>query len=88
MKTKYFPNISGRLLLVLCGAGIVSVGAGCNNAGEGALSGAALGAGGGAILGSLSGNAGAGAAIGAIGGALFGGVLGDQNDRRDHRYCR
>lgn len=58
------------------------VSAGCNNAGEGALSGAAIGALAGLGIGSLTGSAGAGAAIGAIGGAVGGAVLGDQNERR------
>jgi len=55
--------------------------AGCNNAGQGAVSGAAIGALGGLAIGSLSGNAGAGAAIGAVSGAVVGGVIGDQNRR-------
>lgn len=58
-----------------------SISAGCNNAGEGALSGAALGAGAGAIIGSFTGSAGIGAIIGGAAGALGGGVLGDQNAR-------
>lgn len=58
-----------------------AVTAGCNNAGEGALSGAAIGALAGLGIGSLTGSAGAGAAIGAIGGAVGGAVLGDQNER-------
>lgn len=59
----------------------MSVSAGCNNAGEGALSGAALGAGAGAIIGSFTGSAGLGAIIGGAAGALGGGVIGDQNAR-------
>lgn len=54
---------------------------GCNNAGEGALSGAAIGALGGLAIGSLTGSAGAGAAIGAVSGAVGGAVIGDQNER-------
>lgn len=54
---------------------------GCNNAGEGALSGAALGALGGLAIGSLSGDAGKGAAAGAVIGGVGGAVIGDQNDR-------
>ncbi len=57
---------------------------GCNNAGQGLLSGGALGAGAGAIIGSLSGNAGTGAAIGAVAGGLGGAVIGDQNERRQY----
>ncbi|MGQ0627533.1 MAG: glycine zipper family protein [Phycisphaerales bacterium] len=55
--------------------------AGCNNAGEGAVSGAGLGALGGLAIGSVFGAAGKGAIIGAAGGALIGGVAGDQNQR-------
>lgn len=54
---------------------------GCNNAGEGAFSGAALGALAGMGLGSLSGDMGKGAAAGAIIGGVGGAVLGDQNRR-------
>jgi hypothetical protein len=60
--------------------------AACNNAGEGALSGAALGAGGGAIIGSMFGKAGKGAIIGGAAGGLGGAVLGDQNSRRPSGY--
>jgi hypothetical protein len=56
--------------------------AGCNSAGEGALSGAGIGALAGMGIGSLSGNMGKGAAAGAIGGAILGGIIGDQNSRR------
>ncbi len=61
---------------------------GCNNAGEGALSGAAIGALGGLAIGSMTGSAGAGAAIGAIGGAVAGGVIGDQNERNSRSANR
>lgn len=54
---------------------------GCNNAGEGAFTGAAVGALGGLAIGSLSGNAGDGAIIGAVSGAAAGAVIGDQNAR-------
>ncbi len=58
------------------------MGSGCNNAGEGALSGAAIGALGGMGIGSMSGDMGEGAAIGAIIGGIGGMILGDQNARR------
>jgi uncharacterized protein YcfJ len=64
---------------ILVSTALVSVG--CENAGQGAVSGGAIGALGGLAIGSLSGNAGAGAAIGAISGAVAGGVIGDQNQR-------
>lgn len=59
--------------------------AGCNNAGEGAFSGAAVGALTGLTIGSIFGEAGTGAAVGALGGAAIGGVIGDQNQRADRR---
>lgn len=73
----------------------VSTLGGCNSAGEGLFSGAALGALTGLALGSLSGNAGEGAVAGTIIGAAGGAVLGDINERErensryrgsDHRY--
>lgn len=70
-----------------CAAAIVAVAslAGCENAGQGALTGAAVGSLGGLAIGSLSGDAGKGAAIGAIGGAVAGGIIGDQNRRAEER---
>lgn len=64
-------------------AGIVVTGlmSGCDNAGQGAVSGASIGALSGLAIGSLSGNAGRGAAIGAVAGGAGGAVLGDQNRR-------
>lgn len=64
-------------------AGIALASAGCNNAGQGALTGAGLGALAGMGLGSLSGNMGTGAAAGAIIGGVGGAIIGDQNRRRD-----
>ena len=55
---------------------------GCENAGQGALTGAGLGALGGMAIGSLSGDMGKGAVIGAVAGGLGGLVVGDQNSRR------
>lgn len=55
--------------------------AGCNNAGEGAFSGAALGALAGMGLGALTGDMGKGAAAGAIVGGIGGLIIGDQNER-------
>lgn len=66
-------------------AGLALVGAsvsGCNNAGQGALSGATLGALAGMGIGSLSGDMGKGAAAGAIIGGIGGAVIGDQNRRK------
>ncbi|MBL4809705.1 MAG: hypothetical protein JKY43_06565 [Phycisphaerales bacterium] len=58
---------------------------GCETAGEGLFTGAALGALTGVALGSLSGNAGEGAITGTIIGAAGGAILGDQN-RRNREY--
>lgn len=71
--------------------GVALGSAGCDNAGQGAVSGGAIGALGGLAIGSLTGSAGAGAAIGAVSGAVAGGVIGDQNRRaqdqqQDMRY--
>lgn len=81
-----------RIVSLLAGvacAGSMVFATGCNNAGEGALSGAALGALGGLAIGSLTGSGGRGAAIGAVAGGLGGAVLGDQNERNSRdRYRR
>lgn len=68
--------------------GTLLVASGCNNAGEGALTGAGIGAVTGLIIGSYTGNAGAGAAIGAAVGGAGGAIIGDQNERneRNHRH--
>lgn len=69
-----------RVATVLCLLGVVML-AGCESAGQGAVSGGAVGALSGLAIGSLSGNAGAGAAIGAVTGAVGGALIGDQNRR-------
>ena len=66
----------------LAGMGLV---AGCDNAGQGAFTGAGLGAASGAIIGSLTGSAGKGALIGAAAGAVGGAVIGDQNARNTRK---
>ncbi len=71
----------GSVLALVSAAGLV----GCENAGQGAVSGGAIGALGGLAIGSLSGDAGKGAAIGAISGAIAGGIIGDQNNRAAER---
>lgn len=57
--------------------------AGCQNAGEGAVTGAGIGAVTGLAVGSLTGAAGAGAAFGAETGAIMGGVEGGDNAKRE-----
>lgn len=79
-------GMNGRLtklasVTVIAGAFMATT-TGCDNAGEGALSGAALGALAGMGIGSLYGDMGKGAAIGAIAGGLGGLFVGDQNERR------
>ncbi len=60
---------------------------GCDNAGEGLFSGAALGAVTGLVIGSMSGNPGEGAALGAVIGGAGGAIVGDQNERnRENAY--
>ncbi|MCA9304199.1 MAG: hypothetical protein KC996_08760 [Phycisphaerales bacterium] len=95
MKITTSKNTKRATALIGSTLAIVSL-SGCNNAGEGLFSGAALGATTGLILGSMDGNAGKGAAIGAIAGGLGGAIIGDQNDRNanqrnnynSHRHVR
>lgn len=75
------PRVRRSCVVLALMAGMLGAG-GCNNAGEGALSGGMLGALAGMGLGSLSGNMGKGAAAGAIIGGIGGLLIGDQNDRR------
>jgi hypothetical protein len=80
MKTP--KTLTARFAAVsLIGGAMLFTTSGCNNAGEGALSGAALGSLVGMGLGSLSGNMGKGAAAGALIGGLGGLIVGDQNQR-------
>ena len=65
----------------LIGVTMLLTTSGCNNAGEGLFSGAALGSLVGMGLGSLSGDMGKGAAAGALFGGLGGVIIGDQNQR-------
>ena len=80
-----------RTLAITAGLGATLTLSGCNSAGEGLFTGAALGAATGLIIGSMNGEAGEGAAIGAVLGGLGGAVIGDQNKRnarnaRDQRH--
>lgn len=81
-KIRIYRGTRTVVLALALGTGLLG---GCENAGQGAVSGGAIGALGGLAIGSLSGNAGAGAAIGAISGAVAGGFIGDQNRRADER---
>ena len=60
----------------------------CQNAGQGALSGAAIGATGGALIGNQSGEAGKGALIGGLGGAAVGGLIGNENQKKSQTNYR
>jgi len=85
MFTKKSNRIVGASALAMA---TLLASSGCDNAGEGALGGAAVGALGGLAIGSLSGNAGAGAAIGAVAGGATGAVIGDQNRRKEEQSRR
>ena len=76
----------GKLKAVMFSGAILSMGmlGGCDNAGEGLFTGAALGAVTGLVIGSINGDAGEGAAIGAVLGGAGGAIVGDQNER--NRY--
>ncbi|MFO0858208.1 MAG: glycine zipper domain-containing protein [Phycisphaerales bacterium] len=81
MKSINKQSVLSRTGLAVAGLAIVTTLSGCNNAQEGFLSGASLGALAGMGLGSLSGDMGKGAAAGAIIGGLGGAIMGDQNAR-------
>lgn len=73
------------LCAALAAAPMLGLLTGCENAGQGAVSGASVGALSGLAIGSMSGNAGRGAATGAIVGGVGGAVVGDQNRRQNQR---
>lgn len=75
---------TGMLLGVL-GLALGSMG-GCETAGEGLFTGAAMGAVTGLAIGSLNHDAGEGAAVGAIVGGVAGSIIGDQNEDRREGY--
>lgn len=74
-------RVTKAALISLIGGTMLLTTSGCNNAGEGLFSGAALGSLVGMGLGSLSGDMGKGAAAGALIGGLGGVIIGDQNQR-------
>jgi len=80
------------IIIALSGAFVLMTAAGCygpeglSPRATGALAGGALGAGGGALIGSAMGAPGTGALIGGVGGALGGYALGNEIQRR--RYYR
>ena len=79
---KHFKTRTSRTVFMsIVGGAILLTTSGCNNAGEGFFSGAALGSLVGMGLGSLSGDMGKGAAAGALLGGLGGLYVGDQNQR-------
>ena len=80
-KTSWNAHRVGLAAVAAGAMAFASLAGGCNNAGEGAMSGALLGGLAGMGIGSLTGDMGKGAAAGAILGGVGGAVLGDQNDR-------
>jgi hypothetical protein len=70
----------GTIFLALAALG------GCETAGQGAVTGGAVGALSGLAIGSMTGSAGKGAAIGAVTGVVGGAIIGDQN-RRKHQQA-
>ncbi len=82
MRSQRICPAATRCVRPLCAcACVLLLAAGCETAGQGAVSGGAIGALGGLAIGSMTGSGGKGAAIGAISGAIAGGVIGDQNQR-------
>ncbi len=79
----FTKSIVSSLLPCLALLSLSACAAEINKAAQGALAGAAIGAGTGAIVGNQSGNAGAGIAIGAGLGALGGALVGNSMDRMD-----
>jgi uncharacterized protein YcfJ len=77
-------KIFAKAVLPLAVVGLLAVGCQTTPTQQGALTGGALGAGAGAIIGHQSGNQGEGALIGAAAGALMGALIGDRVD--EHRY--
>src|SRR6056297_161987 len=69
-------------------AGAPAIMTGCSTAGEGAVSGAGIGALTGLVFGSMVGDAGEGAVLGTAAGAVVGGVIGDQNEREARNAAR
>lgn len=76
-----------RILVVLVLAVVMLGCVGMSSRQQGTLSGGAIGAGGGALLGGLSGGRPAvGAVLGGAAGALTGYILGDQSEQRGGRH--
>src|SRR5439155_9749121 len=75
-------NLCMRPVWVALLAPLISLGGGCANAKQGAVSGAGVGALSGLVIGSMTGSAGKGAAIGAVVGGVGGAVIGDQNKKK------
>ena len=82
--SRYWHFLGSNLAL----AAVIAMSSGCENAQQGAVSGAGVGALSGLAIGSMSGNAGRGAAIGAIAGGVGGAAIGDQNRRRTEEAAR
>ena len=92
MRAKVMGNFRVALLALL-GATCLATMTGCYAAGftpreTGTVGGAALGAGGRALIGSTMGAPGAGALIGGLGGGLAGYLVGNSVQQRSYRYYR
>src|SRR5579875_1356326 len=84
-------GLKGKIVALLCAAAVAGALSGCYAPGlgmtpgeTGALAGGALGAGGGALIGSTMGAPGTGAIIRGLGGAAGGYLIGRSVERRDY----
>ncbi|HEY6417539.1 MAG TPA: glycine zipper domain-containing protein [Candidatus Binataceae bacterium] len=92
MTTISQPPVKTRLgrifrtaIITLGGAIVLATVAGCYSPqGTDTLAGAALGAGGGALIGSAEGSPGTGAALGGLGGGLVGYIVGTEMQNREY----
>lgn len=75
--------VRGSLMLLMLALSLTACAGSINKATQGALAGAAVGAGSGAIVGNQTGHSGAGIAIGAGLGAIGGALVGNSLDRMD-----
>ena len=83
------PSKSTLSSLAACTFAVASLSlTSCQTAGQGALSGAAIGAVGGAIIGHQSGDAGKGALIGGAAGAAGGALIGNENNKKNRANYR
>jgi outer membrane protein OmpA-like peptidoglycan-associated protein len=82
MKTGFMKGVAVAATVAVLVSGCAADGSGMTETGQGAAIGTATGAVAGALIGSLSGDAGRGALIGAAGGALAGGMIGSYMEQQ------